>query len=129
MQDTNNSLEVYQDSKLIFSSQKHWLHPLLDLKEFLDSTQIDPSSLIVYDKIAGRAAAGIGIYLGLKNIHLEIASEYALSLYKDFNINVTYEKTVPLAICQTERLITADMSPLSIYDFIVKRVEAQKAKQ
>ena len=52
-----HALEVYQGETLIFYSDGKWLHPLLDLEQFLAAHPYDPGALSVHDKIVGRAAA------------------------------------------------------------------------
>lgn len=119
----DNSLEVYYNDELIFSSKGKWLYPLIELEEFLSKHDYDREKLFVEDKIAGRAAAGFGIALGIKHFSINLISSYGLNLYKKYDIDVKYSVITDYISCNTEKLITPEMIPSEIHDFIIKRVQ------
>ena len=51
------TLLAYQNDQLIFSSEKNWLYPLIDLSAFLKRQKITDAKLMVEDKVVGRAWA------------------------------------------------------------------------
>jgi len=116
-----NSLEVIYCGKIIFFSKGKWLYPLIELEAFLSDHNFDMNQITMEDKISGRAAAGFDIYLGIKKVNLDLVSDYAIDLYKKFNVDVHYKKRIKLIKCKTEELITEDMSPTQIHDFIINR--------
>ncbi len=69
-----HSLELVSDNEVIFYSNGKWLHPLFELESFLAKHQYDPASLVLKDKIVGRAAALFQLYLGIKTVNAGMMS-------------------------------------------------------
>ena len=127
MKDSSNTLEAWVDGKVIFSSRKHWLVPLVELGGFLSSYGGDVSKIELHDTKAGRAAAGMAIRLGIRKVVLDLASEYALELYRQHSVEAEAREVVPLINCATERLITPDMTPEQIFQLVTQRMQAAEA--
>lgn len=128
MMQQNNSLEAWVGDKLVFSSQKHWLEPMMELERFLIDSKTPAGSIVLHDTKAGRAAAGLAIRLGIQSVVIGTVSDYALQMYSDWGVAVSFDRHVPLLECMTERLITPSMTPDEIYCLIQKRMGASEAK-
>lgn len=90
----------------LFESAGKWLHPLFELKEFLENNrQIDPGYLILRDRIIGRAAAFLIVQMGIKNVGAEIVSRRALSLFASKGLVPSAGTVVDKISCQTEDLL------------------------
>ena len=63
-----NTLEVYHNGVLVFSSKGRWLHPLFELERFLASGDLRPEELEIRDKVVGRAAAAMMVRLRLGRV-------------------------------------------------------------
>ncbi len=116
-------LEVYQDATLIFHSDGNWLHPLFDLERFLAETDVDPATLVVHDKIVGRAAALLMIHLGLGRVHAHIMSQLGEEILDHHNVPHTYERRVERIACQTEQLLENTYDPTSAYHLLRERAK------
>lgn len=117
-----HTLEVYLDGKLIFHSDGKWLHPLFELENFLRQQNYDPESLILKDKIVGRAAALLQIYLGIKSVHAGLMSNLAKEVFDHFQINYEYENLVERIQCRTEELLKNEYDPQKAFEMIMKLV-------
>jgi hypothetical protein len=103
-----DTFRVYKGSKLLFSSRKKMLMPLL---EYMENIVNSPENITVYDRITGNAAA-----LLLKSIHAsrvlsELGSRNAIKTLNEAGIKYHFNKTVDCimngdgsAICPMERL-------------------------
>jgi hypothetical protein len=115
-----HNLEVISDNEVIFRSNGKWLHPLFELESFLAQHHYDPASLILKDKIVGRAAALFQLYLGVKSVHAGMMSELAKELFDYFQISYQYKKLVERIQCRTEDLLKNEYDPKKGYEMIKK---------
>ncbi|MDZ7265118.1 MAG: DUF1893 domain-containing protein [candidate division KSB1 bacterium] len=115
-----HSLEVYLDNRIIFFSDGKWLHPLLDLHEFLEAQHYDPQRLVVNDKIVGKAAALIQVHLGIKHIHASMLSQLARDVFEDHNIHYEFDQLVDRIQCRTEDLLLNETNPETAFRLILK---------
>ena len=113
-----HTLEVFFEEELIFHSDGKWLHPLFELENFLKRKNYDPGSLIVKDKIVGRAAALVQLYLGVKSVSAVMMSKLAKELFDHFQIDYHYENLVDRIQCRTEELLQDEYDPSKAYEMI-----------
>lgn len=113
-----HTLEVFFKDELIFHSDGKWLHPLFELEGFIKQYNYDPASLILKDKIVGRAAALLQLYLGVKSVHAGMMSKLAKELFHHFQIEYDYEKLVDRIQCRTEELLKNEYDPQKAYETI-----------
>lgn len=106
----------------IFTHSGKWLHPLLAAQTFIDENSLDGGELLLHDRIAGRAAAALTILLGIKRVKVDLLSSLAATLYANHGVAYHYETLVERITCQTEHLITDQMSLREIATFIEGRV-------
>ncbi len=123
-----HSLEVYYQKQLIFYSDKDWLHPLFDFEKFLKNVSFTHDSLMVKDKIIGRAAALLLQYLGIKHVHAETLSQLGKKILDFFSFDYTYEKLVSEIGCKTEKLLENEWDASKAYKLITERIEAEKSQ-
>jgi hypothetical protein len=100
-----HNLEVFNKNQLIFHSNRCWLHPLFDLEMYLQEHEYNPVELLVKDKIVGKAAALLMIYLNIGRIEAQLLSEIAKNTLEYFKIPFTYIKLVDRIKCKTEELL------------------------
>lgn len=104
----NVSLQVFNDSELIFFSSGKWLHPLFEFEEFLKTYSGPRNNLCSHDSAIGKAAAVLTIRLGIKKINAELVSENARNFISFYNENsseqveLKFTNSVPKLLCQTE---------------------------
>ncbi|MCH5180778.1 MAG: DUF1893 domain-containing protein [Erysipelotrichales bacterium] len=94
------------------------------------SRNIDYSKYSASDRVIGKAAALLYINLGIKNIYCELISEKALQVFKNHNINITYDKVVPLILnrdktgyCPMESLVLTIDDPIEAYEAIKNKIK------
>jgi len=116
-----HSLIVKLKAQTVFSSDQHWLYPLFELEDYLKQSDTIASDLFLSDKIAGKAAACLIVFLGIKKCHIELLSERAIPVFEANGITFTYEHLVDHIQCRTEDLITDKMSISDAYLFLRKR--------
>lgn len=115
---SNVSLQVSIEGKVIFESDGKWLHPLFDLKEFLDSEEFSLDNAEICDKVIGKAAALIFVYLGARHVHGSVMSDLAIQVFTNAEIDYSYDQRVDRIACKTEALLFNINDPGEAYQFI-----------
>ena len=105
------TLRLYAGTEVIFSSEKHWLHPLFDLEIFFAQGGQDPAQTRLVDRITGRAAACLVARLGIRQLHTLILSRRAIPILEQCRIAYSYGELVDRVTCATEDLL-ADVQDL-----------------
>ncbi|HZK93029.1 MAG TPA: DUF1893 domain-containing protein [Prolixibacteraceae bacterium] len=116
-----HSLIIKLNDQTVFSSDQHWLYPLFEFEDYLKQSDTNARDLFLSDKIAGKAAACLIVFLGIKRCHIELLSERAIPVFKANGIKITYDRLVDHIQCRTEDLITDKMSISDAYLFLRKR--------
>jgi hypothetical protein len=88
---STDTLRVYFDETLLFSSEKDGLLPLV---EYLDTSD-RPASVVVMDKVTGNAAALLSVLAGCTEIHSPLGSEIAAVTLEKYSIPYHFGETVP----------------------------------
>lgn len=117
------------DGSVLFTSKGKWLHPLMEVQEFISLHHLDASRLLLHDRIAGRAAAALAIHIGFKIVKLSLMSRLAEALYIRHDIVYHADTVVDRIACQTEDLIDDTMDPETIYALIRARMDAISDRQ
>ena len=120
------NFEVYHRTKLIFSSENHWLNPIFEFEDFLKQSVYKTEMLEIRDKIIGRAAALLLVRLDIRNIHARLLSEPGKEILEHFNLHFTYNELVPKIGCQTEDLLKNEYDPDVAHRLIIERIESRK---
>ena len=122
----HHSLEVYKKENLIFFSDDKWLYPLFQLEKFIYEKNIKSEEILVKDKIIGKAAAFIIVYLGIKEVKAELMSNLAKDIFDQHLINYKFEKLIKRINCKTENLLEQETDPKSAYDKILGLIHKNK---
>jgi len=117
------NFEVYNQNKLLFHSDGHWLHPIFEFEEFLKTSPLKPEALEIHDKIIGRAAALLLVRLGIKKLHAKLLSELGKDVLEHYNVDYNYEKMVPQIGCQTEEQLRNEYNPEVAFKLIQNRIK------
>ena len=121
----NVSLQVFNDSELIFFSSGKWLHPLFEFEEFLKTYSGPRNNLCSHDSAIGKAAAVLTIRLGIKKINAELVSENARNFISFYNENsseqveLKFTNSVPKLLCQTENQLETLSDIDEMYFFLL----------
>ncbi len=115
---SSNTLQVYEGSKLIFSSQKDRLLPLVD---YIDKFQSNHTDVVIFDKIMGRAAALLCIKADCREVYSPLGSQLATEALEQYNIKYHLNQIVPCIqkpngedMCPMEKL-SLDKKPEEFY--------------
>jgi hypothetical protein len=105
---STDTLRVYKDASLIFSSNKDRLAPLID---FLKGFAPDIGQMYFLDRVVGNAAALLLVRACCSEVYSEVGSELAAQTLRDAAIRFEFKLTVPFIInqrgddmCPMERL-------------------------
>ena len=102
MTEMKNSLEVYRDKRLIFSSTGKWLYPLFDLEDFLKDKNLEPHRLLVRDKIVVKAAAFLLVRLKIARLRAGLLGELAKSVLDRYKVYYEYGQLMERVLCKTQ---------------------------
>ena len=107
---SDDTLRIYQDETLVFSSEKDRLLPLM---EFIVLQQKDSvqQPVIIFDKIMGNAAALLAIKVNCREVYSPLGSELAVRTLERYGIEYHLSEIVPYiqrpdgkGICPMEQL-------------------------
>jgi len=123
MDANNQSLLVYREGNIVFSSVKKWLHPLFDLEAFMRRNGIDGASLTIEDKIIGRGAAFLVVRLGIRKAHAKLLSERGRRVFEQFGVDHTWDELVEKIQCMTEDLLDEVVQVDEAYAILKERAD------
>lgn len=89
--ENNYSIVLVKNNKIVHTSNKNGLAPLLDLYADGKSTL---EGAYVADKVIGKAAALILLEANIKKLYADLISENAISVFDKANIDYQYDKKV-----------------------------------
>ena len=123
---SDDTLRVYKDDKLVFSSSKDRLLPLM---EYIDGVAVDYEQVVILDKIMGNAAALLSIKAGCQEVCSPLGSQLALKTLDKYGIKYHLIKIVPYIqkpdgqdMCPMERL-SINKGPQEFYEAMKKIIE------
>jgi len=108
--DSDNTLNVYKENKLIFISTKDRLLPLMD---YVDEFANKHKQIVVFDKLTGNAAALLCIKAHCREVYSPLGSQLAEKTLNRYGIAYHFNKVVPF-IQQANRKDMCPMEKLSI---------------
>lgn len=118
------SLQVLdRDQQVLFSSSGKWLHPLFEAQSFITENQLFAPSLILHDRIAGRAAAALAVHIGFKAVRISLMSRLAESVYIKYGVPYIADIMVDRIACRTEDLIDDSMTLEEIHLLLSERAK------
>ena len=117
-------LELWLGDETIFRSKKSGVLGLLD---FINKQGEKHEGIIIFDKIAGQAAALLAAYLKAKEVYGAMGSELAVEAFKKYKIKFYLAKTVPnilnrdkTDLCPMEKL-SIDKTPEEFYKCLINQ--------
>ena len=126
-----DTLRVYEDSSLVFSSRKDRLLPLM---EYIDRFASEHKGVVIFDKIIGNAAALLAVKAGGREIFSPLGSELALQTLEEYDIEYHFTRTVPTiqkvdgeSMCPMEKL-SIGKEPEEFYREMVEIIKKSAAK-
>ncbi len=125
---SGDSLRIYDGNKLVFSSTKDRLIPVV---EYIDKKGCNHHGLIVFDKMTGNAAALLSIKIGCKEVLSPLGSETAVKTLKHYGIKYHLNEVIPVIIqpdgkeCPMERL-SIGKEPEEFYEALAKMIKGNK---
>lgn len=117
------TLAVFQNTRILFQSDKKWLYPIFEFEDFLKTHPCRTSTLNVHDKVVGKAAALLMIRLGVGGVHGVVMSKLAVEVLNKAGIPHSCEMLVERIDCQTEELLLNINDANIAYEILCKRVK------
>ncbi len=118
---SNDTLQVYKGKKLLFTSKKDGLLPLI---EYVDRFTPYHQEVIIFDKIMGNAAALLSVKAACRKVYSPLGSELATKTLSNYDIEYHVTETVPHIqnhagqdMCPMEKL-SIDKSPEEFYEVV-----------
>jgi len=125
----SETLALYAGSEAVFTSGRHWLHPLFDLEAFLASSPVDPAGAVLLDRITGRAAAFLVARLGLRDLRTGLLSRRAIPVLEAHGITYQCRELVDKVACATEDLLAEVRDPEAAWAVLQERRARALAKE
>jgi len=126
-----NTLQVFEDNELVFTSNKDRLLPLL---EYIEDFAPYHREVVIFDKIMGRAAALLCVKASCQEVYSPLGSQLAIEALDKYGIRYHLTQIVPYIqkadqkdMCPMERL-SLDKGPEEFYEAIrsiVSKVQAE----
>ncbi len=125
---SDDTLRIYREERLVFSSKKDRLLPLMDyIKEHGPGQQ----PVIIFDKIMGNAAACLAVKANCNEVYSPLGSELGIKTLKKHKVKYHLDKVVPYIMrpdgkdmCPMEKL-SIDKTSEEFYTEMKKRVEGK----
>ena len=89
---SSDSLHVYKANKIIFTSDKAGLLPLL---EYIDRFSLCHQQVTIFDKIMGNGAALLSILANCQKVYSPLGSQLAINTLDKYLISYHITNTVP----------------------------------
>lgn len=121
---------IVRDDLIVFTSKKRGIVPLIEFKTYSDSC----GKFSLADKIIGKAAALLCVYLGIDFVYSDVISTPAINILKQHNIDVFYDIEVAViknrngdGLCPMEKLSKGVDKPEIMYNKIIQWLESIKS--
>jgi len=127
--DSSDTLQIYRDEDLIFTSEKERLVPLM---EYLAESDSGEGPVTIFDKVMGNAAALLSVKANCREVYSPLGSELAVKTLEKYGIEHHLTEIVPYIIrddgkgmCPMEKL-SIGKGPEEFYREMKSRIEAKK---
>ncbi len=117
---SQNTLRVYQGNKLVFSSDRDRLLPLM---EYLEKSASRHRKVVIFDKILGRAAALLCIQANCREVCSPLGSQLAIDVLGKCGIKYHLTLTVPCI----QKPNSTEMCPMELLSIGKEPAEFYKA--
>ena len=123
---SGDTLQVYKGDKLLFSSGKDRLLPLL---EYIDNFAPYHQQVIIFDKIMGNAAALLSVEASCQEVYSPLGSQLAVKTLDKYGIKYHLTEIVPYIqkpngedMCPMEKL-SINKEPEEFYQVITNIIK------
>jgi len=89
---SGDTLRVYDDDRLVFSSAKDRLLPII---EYIDRLAPHYNKVIIFDKIMGNAAALLSVKAGSREIYSPLGSQIAVRTLEQYGVKYYLAEIAP----------------------------------
>jgi len=120
---SSDTLRVYQGNKLLFSSNKDRLIPLL---EYIDRYGHNHEPVVLFDKVMGNAAALLSVTAGCRKVYSPLGSRLAVNTLDRYGIKYHLTEIAPYIrnpngedMCPMEKL-SVNKEPEEFYELMRK---------
>jgi hypothetical protein len=124
---SGDTLRIYRDETLVFSSDKDRLLPLM---EYLANHQ-PGEPITIFDKIMGNAAASLAVIAKAREVYSPLGSELGIKTLEKYKIKYHLDKVVPFIMrddgkdmCPKEKL-SIGKTPEEFYQEMKIRIGAK----
>lgn len=131
LEETGNSLMIYKQGELIFESSLKGIRPHLKAINELGETLEDT---LVVDKILGRAAAFLVIYIKAAEAITAVLSTPGKRVLEKYGVKFSYREEVPhikmengVIYCPFERMVQGMEDPDEAYKAIIEKMNSFKS--
>jgi hypothetical protein len=101
---SDDTLRIYEDGVLVFSSKKDRLLPLMDYIAGGGAAR----PVVVFDKVMGNGAALLAVKAGGREVYSSLGSELAVTTLEEYGVGYHLARLVPFIL----RDDGADMCPM-----------------
>jgi hypothetical protein len=126
---SDDTLRIYRDDTLVFSSEKDRLLPLM---EYIADYGTGEQPVAIFDRIMGNAAALLAVKVNCSEVYSPLGSELGIKTLERFGIEYHLSEIVPYILrpdgkgmCPMERL-SMGKEPDEFYREMQARIEAKK---
>jgi len=116
---SNDTFRAYEDSKLLFSSTKDRLLPLL---EYISRFAPHQRQVVIFDRIMGNAAALLSVKINCREVYSPLGSQLGIKTLEKYGIGYHISEVVPCiqkasgeGMCPMEEL-SLDKEPEEFYE-------------
>jgi hypothetical protein len=126
---SGDTLRIYRDNTLVFSSEKDRLLPLM---EYISDYGEAEQPVVIFDRVMGNAAALLAVKVNCREVYSPLGSELGIKTLERFGIEYHLSEIVPYimrpdgkGMCPMERL-SVGKEPDEFYLEMKTRIEAKK---
>ncbi len=120
LEESGNNLLVYSGGGLVFSSDKNGIVPLMDAIDAIGGEGL--GDLVTADRVVGKAAVLLNVYLGALEVHAMLISTGAKELLSDRGIPFVFREETDaikmrdgVIFCPFERIVQDISDPVEAY--------------
>ena len=117
-------LRLTRDGCEVFSSDRKWLHPLLDLTDYFEASGTNGAGCALFDKIVGRAAALLIVRLRVATLRTEVLSRRAVPVLDAHGVSWSATTVFDRIDCQTEESLAGVDDP----EYALAEIRARAAR-
>ena len=121
---STDTLRVYEGDRLLFTSNKDGLKPML---EYINKKLPRQKKVGIFDKIVGNAVALLAVIADCQEVYSPLGSELAIKTLNSYSIKYHFTRVVPYiqardgqGLCPMEKL-SLDKSPEKFYEVLKQR--------